>query len=301
MTATAETFTLNDDPQLPAPEDPTPRTAPIRLTVRGDAVVAHDDFYSDRIRCDHPSVDDPRALGRALIEQARARARGRVVVLAPARLGEGFLEAGLEMEAQVPGFYAGEEDCAVLGYWLDPERASLADPEQVARVQRLVRRPELATTNRLLPDTEAATADDAPAIARLIADTFEQYPTPSGVPEYLAGQIEEGTPFRLVREGGDVVACASADLVRDALTAELTDCATRPDHRGRGYMQALLSDLMEDLRAMDYTSAFTLARAAVPGINLAFLRLGFELHGTMVQSCRIGGGIEDMNIWSQML
>ena len=64
-------------------------------------------------------------------------------------------------------------------------------------------------------------------------------------------------------------------------------------------MQFILEDLVEDLREMGYPTVFTLARAAIPGVNLAFSRLGFELRGTMPQSCRIGEGIEDMNIWSR--
>ena len=56
---------------------------------------------------------------------------------------------------------------------------------------------------------------------------------------------------------------------------------------------------LADLRALGYPTAFTLARAAIPGVNLAFQRLDFQLRGTMPQSCRIGEGIEDMNIWSR--
>ena len=52
---------------------------------------------------------------------------------------------------------------------------------------------------------------------------------------------------------------------------------------------------------MGYPTAFTLARASVPGINLAFWRLGFVWRGQMASSCRIGGGIEDMNVWSRPL
>jgi hypothetical protein len=66
-------------------------------------------------------------------------------------------------------------------------------------------------------------------------------------------------------------------------------------------MQAILLDLMDDLRELKYPTAFTLARARIPGVNLAFHRLGFELCGTMSQSCRIGEGIEDMNVWSRSL
>jgi len=59
-------------------------------------------------------------------------------------------------------------------------------------------------------------------------------------------------------------------------------------------MQGILRDLMDDMRAMGYPTAFTLARASVPGINLAFQRLGFGFRGRMASSCRIGGGIEDI-------
>ena len=44
-------------------------------------------------------------------------------------------------------------------------------------------------------------------------------------------------------------------------------------------MQFLLEDLMGDLRAMGYPTAFTLARARIVGIILAFQRLGFDLRG----------------------
>ena len=38
-----------------------------------------------------------------------------------------------------------------------------------------------------------------------------------------------------------------------------------------------------------------------PEVCDALRRLGFELCGTMAQSCRIGEGIEDMNVWSRAL
>lgn len=286
-------------PAVPAVPPP-PKT--VELALETDLVVtAHDDLYSDRLRCDHPSpTADPVALGQALIEAAVERERGRVVVMAPARLADGLAEAGLRTEATIPGFYRGEEDCAVAGFWLDPARAR--SPSAVGEVLEIIEarrgeppraRPPVVTTR--------ATVEDAVEIAELIGETFAEYPTRSDDPEYVAQCIEGGAPFRLVRDGDEVVACASADPIASARTAELTDCATRPAARGRGLMQAILTDLMGDLREMDYPTAFTLARAQIVGVNLAFQRLGFELHGTMVQSCRIGDGLEDMNVWSRRL
>ncbi len=288
---------------LPSPSDPSPRGEALSIDLPSlpAPIEVHDDFYSDRVRCDHPPASvDGEALGEALIDAAAARDRGRVVVLAPAALGPGLEAAGLSEEARIPGFYAGHTDCVVHGWFSEAERATLASPDAVAGVQRLLADAPPARAHTPTPTTRAS-VDDAAAIAELIADTFEHYPTPSGVPAYIASAIEGGVPFRLVRDGDAVVACASADRVDAARTAELTDCATRPSHRGRGYMQAILADLMDDLRDLGYPTAFTLARARVPGMNLAFQRLGFDLHGTMVQSCRIGGGLEDMNIWSRRL
>ena len=66
-------------------------------------------------------------------------------------------------------------------------------------------------------------------------------------------------------------------------------------------MQAILSDLIRDLQRMEYRTAFTLARANIAGVNLAFERLSFTYSGIMTQSCRIGSGLEDMNIWTRTL
>ncbi len=273
---------------------------PLEVEVDGQPVLIKDDPYSERIRCDHPEVEDGKALAEALLSQAEELDRPRIVVLAPSRLRDGLEDEGFSHEATMPGYYAGDEDCVVMGHALDGERDQLANPVEVARVDALARRPRPV---RPIPDVETRLArpEDAPKLAELIGETFADYPTPSDDPEYLRAQLEEGTPFRLVEEDGEILACASADLVREAQTAELTDCATRPNARGRGLMQAILTDLMDDLRELGYPTAFTLARARIPGVNLAFKRLGFSFRGRMPQSCRIGDGFEDMNVWSRAL
>lgn len=286
----------------PAPTDPTPRSHTIQIEAGADVLVeATDDPYSDRLRCDHPWDEvDGEALASALKAEATRLGRGRVTVLAPSPVAEGLADAGFEEEATMPGFYAGHDDCAVLRLVIDGERASLANPVEVAGVDGLLAL-EPPARGHAPVETSRAGAGDAADIAALIGATFDEYPTPSGVTGYIERAIVEGTPFRMVHAGGALVACASADLLPDARTAELTDCATRPSHRGRGYMQAILGDLMNDLRDLDYPTAFTLARASIPGVNLAFQRLGFGLRGRMTRSCRIGRGLEDMNVWSRSL
>lgn len=270
----------------------------LHVPARARPVSAVDDAFSDRVRCDHPQCEDGAMLGLALKRLAIKTGRGRVVALVPASLSDGLEDIGYKVDGLMPGFYGGDEDCAVMGLATDPERAALANPREVSRVDSLIdlappakRRDPVATIR--------ATESDAEAIAELLGETFREYPTPSSDPSYVRGQIRDGVPFRLVFDDGELVACASADLVRQAKTAELTDCATKPSHQGRGYMQFILSDLIRDVRGLGFPTVFTLARARIAGVNLAFQRLGFELRGRMNQSCRIGVGIEDMNIWSR--
>ncbi len=288
-----------------ATDDSSPRKTLEELSLGTGTIAITDDHFSDRIRCDHPielsDASEGAALGRELVREAKDRQRGRIVTFVPERLASGLEASGFETEGVMPGFYEGEEDCVALGYYLDDERGELAEPEAVAKVKAILEAKAGTTKPRPPVETILAETTDAPAIADLLADTFQQYPTPSGDPAYVAEAIADGNPFRFVKVDGAIVACASADLVPEAATAELTDCATLPDHRGNGYMQAILMDLMDDLAERQYPTAFTLARARIPGVNLAFQRLGFQLRGTMPQSCRIGGGIEDMNIWSRTL
>ena len=267
----------------------------------GQIIEAVDDRYSDRLRCDQPTTEgDGEALGELLLDQAERLGRGRVVALVEGELAPGMERVGLEVEGVIPGFYGGERDCAVMGAALDEERGRLANPVEIARVDELLETPR-GPKPRPDIETRRATLDDAERVARLLGEVFHDYPTPSNDPAYIRGELERGVPIRFIEQDGKLAACASADIIPVARTAELTDCATLPDHHGKGFMRAILLDLMEDLRQMNYPTAFTLARARIPGVNIVFQRLGFEFQGRMRSSCLIGDGIEDMNILSRAL
>ena len=277
------------------------RARNVVIAVGGSRVRVTSDRLSDRVRCDHPAVDDGAALGRGLTAAAELLGRGRVVVVGAQQLQAGLEQVGYETEAVMPGFYEGTGDCVVAGKALAEDRLCPRDERKLLEVARVL---DEKGEERPPPDdvhSRLVGPADVPQIAALLNQTFARYPTPSNEPVYVQRQLENDTAFRCIEEDGEILACASADLVCEARTAELTDCATRPEHRGRGLMSRLLSDLMDDLRALEYPTAFTLARAAIPGVNVCFSRLGFELRGTMHQSCFIGTGLEDMNVWSRAL
>ena len=273
----------------------------VERQIGSKAIDMVDDPYSDRLRCDHPEVVDESRFAEELREAAEQFGRKRVVTFVDQSMREGLQEEGFEVEGVIPGFYRGESDCVVMGWATESARMECGDPEGVALTRKVLKAKAGTPGIHAAVETEQATPGEAEEIAALLGETFREYPTPSSDPAYVAKQISEGLPFRVVREDNQVVACASADVLRDAQTAELTDCATRPEHRGRGLMQRILNDLMDDLRQEEFPTAFTLARASIPGINVAFQRLGFQYRGQMARSCRIGQGLEDMNIWSRWL
>ncbi|MFH1464118.1 MAG: GNAT family N-acetyltransferase [Pseudomonadota bacterium] len=283
---------------LPGLADAERRAMDVRIPTAGPApVVARDDPYSDRLRCDHPDARDGAALGRALLEAAVGHGRRRVVVLARRGLAPGLQEAGYWLEGVIPGYYRGAEDCCVLG-GAPGGKPAPASPAMEAEVDALAQRyPKWVSPPGVL--TERARPRDATAVAAMVAPRLRFYPTPIGNAAYLERRLATPAPFRVVREEGAVAACAGADLDPAARAAELTDCFTAPSHRRRGLMRALLADLMRDLAGQGYLTAFTLCRATSPGINLAFKGLGFTFRGRMIRSCRIGEGIEDMNVWSR--
>lgn len=54
----------------------------------------------------------------------------------------------------------------------------------------------------------------------------------------------------------------------------MTDCATRADMRGRGFMAYLLTCLESDLRRLfQVTDLYTIARADEIGMNCVFAKL----------------------------
>lgn len=293
----------------------------IYLRLGNNIVKIIDDKHSDRVRCDHPNTSQGKAIAYFLTGTAYCLGRTKVLAMVEESMAKELEEQGFTLAGTMPGFYRGKKGCSVLTYNLDETRQKKAHPKEFLKVEAIVEKAsqveETLITERyeylndedvdesLDPEVETKTVlaipEDSERIASLIDRTFNDYPTPSHDPNYIKTQIESGSPFRFIEEKGEVVACASADLVPDALTAELTDCATLPTHRKKGYMLTLLSDLMWDLEQKGYYSAFTYSRARIPGINILFKKLGFSYCGSIHRSCRIGEGLEDMNMWIRSL
>ena len=144
-----------------------------------------------------------------------------------------------------------------------------------------------------------AGCDDAPELSRLLGEVFPDYPTPTD-PDTVRRQISGGSNvYRLmVDRDGRLAAAASAEIDHGRRSAELTDCATRPAHRGAGLMAWLLRRLERDMvQDFGITDLYTIARADEVGMNCVFSKLGWTYTGRLVNNCRMPGGWESMNLW----
>jgi putative beta-lysine N-acetyltransferase len=115
--------------------------------------------------------------------------------------------------------------------------------------------------------------------------------------DYVKKMINDGTIFYVVECDKQLVSAASADANQTFHHAELTDCATLPEHRKYGLMKKLLIHLENDLRINGIYCAFSIARSLSFGMNAAFYQLGYQYTGRLTNNCYIFDKLEDMNVW----
>jgi beta-lysine N6-acetyltransferase len=239
------------------------------------------------------------ALGEKNGDTAHGGLYSKVIVYArPGHVGwSGF---GLHHEATIWGFFGDGSHAELWAAYPEPARAEDQLAKQNDKVYEIASNKQCTVPT--LPEGYScgpALPEDASEIAELMDGTFNDYPTPIA-PDVVAGAIDQKTShFRVARDGrGRIAACASAEIHHTRKSAELTDCATRTDERGKGIMSAILRGLEHDLqREFNITDVYTIARAVEPGMNCSFAKLGYTYTGRLVNNCKMPEGFESMNVW----
>ncbi len=236
----------------------------------------------------------------SLVRDAASQGFTKVVAYVKGKDPAGWDELGFVHEGTIRGYFADGSDATIRSSFVDPaRRVSPRHSEHDAHVD--VARSCSASEPTLAEgySCEIATAADAEAIAGLMEGIFTEYPDPISA-QWVVDALEEGTRhFRVMRDSeGRVVASASAEIDSRNRSAELTDCATRPEARGRGLMRFILRQLEKDMiGGYGITDLYTLARSDELSMNCAFAKLGWTYTGRLVNNCRMPNGWESMNIW----
>lgn len=224
----------------------------------------------------------------------------KITIYAPPGEEQDWEEIGFQREAVIRGFFDTEDAHLWAAYTdeqreLTPKEAQHKATVEIALQKQVVQNPVLPQGY----ESDIAVVDDCAEIATLLDQTFDDYPTPIHQ-DIIAEQItNEDNVFRVVRNSDGVVAAvASAELDHDRSSAEMTDCATLGNERGKGLMAFILRTLEHDIGSMfGIRDLYTIARADEVGMNCVFSKLGYDFHGRLLNNCRMPNGWESMNVW----
>ncbi|MBW5466288.1 putative beta-lysine N-acetyltransferase [Brevibacillus formosus] len=210
---------------------------------------------------------------------------------------------GYELEGTIDGFFQGE-NAQMLTCYLTKERATSGAEKLAEEILALSLSKAGSTIEKSLPEgyhLREATESDTKELACLYGLVFATYPTPMNDPSYIRKTMQEGTIYYVVEFEGKIACAASAEVSERFGSAEMTDCATHPDHAGKGLLQPLFIALEQRMEEAGIYFLYTLTRAQSAGMNVTAAKMGYEYRGRLINNCTIFSGYEDMNIWVKPL
>lgn len=214
-----------------------------------------------------------------------------------------FIERGYQLEVVVDGYFFGSNGYFLTKY-LNAERKQnthwLAEDAIIHSIYGLERREEIVSppADYILTRIEENHAEE---LATLYRRVFQIYPTPLDQPEYVRKTIKEGTIYYAYFYEGKIVSAASAEVNSFYKNAELTDCATLPEHRKHGLMKWTLMKIEGELKNHGIFCTYSLSRALSFGMNAVLYQLGYKYRGRLVNNCYIYDKLENMNAWVKNL
>lgn len=273
-----------------------------KLETIGDTLLQHGPV-SDRVYLMQLGESaDPANVVETVDKLANRHGYGKIFAKVPADEAEPFLEAGYLLEAKVPGLFGGRKAGYFLGKFLRRSR-QLVSYAPVSKALRLARQRKATPVDPLAKGFELreATPGDAPALSAIYRQVFETYPFPISDPDYLCEIMDTHVDFFCICHEEQPVAVASMEKDVDHGCAEMTDFATLPAFRRRGFAAHLLQHMARIGPGRGIRTAYTIARAVSAGINITFARCGYRYAGTLVNNTCISGNIETMNVWYRPL
>jgi len=241
---------------------------------------------------------------RALVEKAGAHNLDKIWLKSGARWKQAFLGAGMKLEASIPGYYKGGEPALILAIYLSAGRQTPSNSRGAGQAKELISRFKTGSEIRALPTgitLKWGQPEHCLALARLYGRVFSTYPFPVSDPDYLKLTMDKGTCYIMAWHHEELIAAASAEVNRTHQNAEMTDFATISSWRGYGLASCLLTKMEARLESEGYRCLYTIARSSSTGMNKVFAGAGYSFSGVLINNCNIGGGFEDMNVWSKVL
>jgi putative beta-lysine N-acetyltransferase len=259
--------------------------------------------YNDRVYLMHLAADATADFPDQLVALAEKKGYSKIFAKVPEYAAADFLATGFQEEASIPGFFAGQEAALFLCRYLQEERRKERDAAAMEELLRLAETkqgssiPALAACFRVRRCTEA----DTEAMAAIYQQVFPSYPFPISEPAYLLETMRSHVAYFGVETAGKLIALGSAERDSKAANAEITDFATLPEWTGNSLALHLLQHMEQHLRQEQIITAYTIARAMSPGMNITFAKAAYQFAGRLKNNTNISGSIESMNVWHKAL
>lgn len=274
-----------------------------RIEAFGNSSIQHGK-HSDRAYLMSLALADLPEILPHLDSLALTQGYTKIFAKVPAQAEEQFTRNAYRAEAEIPGFYRGEEAVVFMGKYFSPERGTEKKPELVENALEVAGEkapledlPELEDSLLCRP-TEP---QDAEAMADLYRKVFASYPFPIHNPDYLIETMTSHVLYYGLWDEERLVALASAETDIRGQNAEMTDFATLPEYRSKGLASYLLAQLEEAAAERGIQTAYTIARAYSYGMNITFAKQGYAFSGTLTHNTQISGDLESMNVWHKSL
>lgn len=227
----------------------------------------------------------------------------KIIGKIPCHLVKPFKAADYEIEAAIPGFYNGQEDCAFMSKYYSQTRKNNYDSEKIDHVIKTAKSKAQSNLPKKKAGLRIQKLDQShlEKMAELYKEVFKSYPFPIFDPAYLKETMLDHVIYFGAFKGSQLIACASCETDPEFKNAELTDFAVLPEYRGLQLATLLLIEMEKLMKELDYKTVYTIARSLSYGMNCTFGKNNYNLGGTLYNNTQIAGDIESMNIWYKSL
>jgi putative beta-lysine N-acetyltransferase len=260
--------------------------------------------YNNRVYLMKIAPGDCQDIIRYADDLAQKEGYTKIFAKVPASGQEIFATAGYTVEATVPFFYKGTEPAVFMAKYGDPARATPHDARELADVLSEVSGYAGERSSHEIPEDFSLVnghADDADDIASLYRLVFETYPFPVFDSEYIRKTMTENIRYFVIKKSHMLAAVASCEIDSENRNIEVTDFATNPLFRGRGFAGILLRAMEADMKQEGIQLSYTIARAIFRPINAVFVGAGYQFGGMLPNNTNISGSMESMNVWYRKL
>jgi putative beta-lysine N-acetyltransferase len=273
------------------------------ITDIGNSVIQHGK-YNDRIYLMKLSKTEFPEIIEKLDILASEKGYSKIFAKLPLHTKDTFIKNGYVIEASIPAFFSGNEDALFMSKYLNKQRSQNDKAEETNKVLKAARqRQGRGGTTKIDTGFSCKICDETDAIqmAEVYRRVFETYPFPIHDSGYIVETMHKNVIYFGVWNQDKIVALSSAEIDAKSSNAEMTDFATLPEYRGKGFSLFLLQMMEAEMRKTEIMTVYTIARALSFGMNITFAKMCYTYSGTLINNTNISGNLESMNVWYKII